>query len=419
MNLEERVQELLRKIPELDLERQANKSADEIKERAAAIRAETKTDGGAFIRRLMKERSDLAGLPFLLSSDCTLSSDRARTLALHSLRIRGQLGRAMRLAGTDYSRQGFYESVSSDPVAERFWSSAERTAWLFPEGIPTLQQILLAENRSFRLHLVRRLDGVNHVNASAVLVNRAVFDPDDEVRAQALRILKYRPKEEYYSELLKALRYPWEPAVAHAAEAIAVLGLRELVPSLTAMLNAPDPDRPFEVTGENGTKQYFVRELVRINHHRNCLLCHAPAGEVSRAELTQIPVGPVPSPERELPPTTSSVYYSARGGATLVRADVTYLRQDFSMRQVVDKPGKWPKLQRFDFLIRTRELTEVEMRKHPAAPPASAYKEAVLFALRTLTGTETLVPTSPRVPELSWAKTGDMSVVEPRSVIGR
>ena len=57
----------------------------------------------------------------------------------------------------------------------------------------------------------------------------------------------------------------------------------------------------------------------------------------------------------EAPPPggpTSPQYYD--GDGIFVRADVTYLRQDFSVMQSVENPGKWPALQRFDFLVRIR-----------------------------------------------------------------
>lgn len=79
----------------------------------------------------------------------------------------------------------------------------------------------------------------------------------------------------------------------------------------------------------------------------------------------------------------------------LVRVDVTYLRQDFSMLQPVGDAHPWPEMQRFDFLIRTRTLTEEEAAafrekfgKNEAGRP-SPYQRAVLTALRELTGQDT------------------------------
>ncbi len=75
-----------------------------------------------------------------------------------------------------------------------------------------------------------------------------------------------------------------------------------------------------------------------------------------------------------------------------MRADITYLRQDFSLMERVTKPDKWPQWQRFDYLVRTRELTADEIadheKKRKRKPAARSYpqREAVLFALRELTG---------------------------------
>ena len=53
------------------------------------------------------------------------------------------------------------------------------------------------------------------------------------------------------------------------------------------MLDDPDPRAPV-VWEENKKRVQEVRELVRVNHHRNCLLCHAPAntGNVASDTLT-------------------------------------------------------------------------------------------------------------------------------------
>jgi hypothetical protein len=46
-----------------------------------------------------------------------------------------------------------------------------------------------------------------------------------------------------------------------------------------------------------------------------------------------------------------------------VRADVVYFRQDFSAMHKVAIPEKWPEIQRFDYLVRKRELTAREAEK--------------------------------------------------------
>jgi hypothetical protein len=75
----------------------------------------------------------------------------------------------------------------------------------------------------------------------------------------------------------------------------------------------------------------------------------------------------------------------------LVRIDVTYLRQDFSMRQPVESAAPWPKMQRFDFLVRTVQLTPAQAKVfqeklQPAAGTMTPYQQALLTSLRGLTG---------------------------------
>jgi hypothetical protein len=83
-----------------------------------------------------------------------------------------------------------------------------------------------------------------------------------------------------------------------------------------------------------------------------------------------------------------------------VRADVVYLRQDFSVMQPVEKTlstdshsqkeDPWPSFQRHDYLVRTRALTAAEVKAWQERPAADTYpqREAVLFALRGLTGVD-------------------------------
>src|SRR5262249_53476843 len=121
----------------------------------------------------------------------------------------------------------------------------------------------------------------------------------------------------------------------------------------------------------------------------NCAMCHA------KSVATHDPVrGRIPSPTEALPPPVQ--YYDNQGGI-FVRADVTYLQQDFSVPQPVAKPGPWPINQRYDYVIRVRPLSTQERNARRAQreqavermlPREEDYdqREAVLFALRELTG---------------------------------
>ncbi len=168
----------------------------------------------------------------------------------------------------------------------------------------------------------------------------------------------------------------------------------DLVPHLVDFLDEPDPRAPVAKLVDN--KQVIeARELVRINHHRNCLLCHTSGnmGLVPPGTLTAavpIPSDPLPSPFQG---------YQNSLPDLLVRIDVTYLRQDFSMFQPVAEANPWPEMQRFDFLVRTRTLTEKEAavyrEKLTIKGPGglSPYHRAALAALHKLTGREA-APTS-------------------------
>jgi len=95
----------------------------------------------------------------------------------------------------------------------------------------------------------------------------------------------------------------------------------------------------------------------------------------------------VPVPGQDPPP----LYYAERTGM-FIRADITYVRQEFSVVQPVANSGKWPGNQRFDYVLRTRKATREEIKQYTQLvkdrklPTASTpYTEAALFTLRQLT----------------------------------
>ncbi len=233
------------------------------------------------------------------------------------------------------------------------------------------------EDSVTRREFLKQMDSIKSAKASVFLARQALFDLSAEVREEAVKALKERPREEYRQVLLDGLRYPWAPVAAHAAEALVGLKDREVVFRLADMLDEPDPCAPHR----DKNNKWVVSEVVSINHLRNCLLCHAPSTAVKDPLR-----GIVPTPGQPLP----RVYYSSSKG-DLVRADVTYLRQDFSLMERVARPDKWPEWQRFDYLVRSRELTTEELaahRKKARKSGLSSYpqRDAVLFALRELTG---------------------------------
>jgi hypothetical protein len=237
-----------------------------------------------------------------------------------------------------------------------------------------LAQMLQVEDEPQRRVLVAELSRGDDAPSAAALARLAVFDPSSAVRRAAVEALKKCPAEVARAVFLNALRYPWPPAADHAAEALVALRDRRAVPALVGLLDQPDPARPVLDDGKPVT-----RELVRVNHLRSCYLCH-PA-----APVIQVPVGGVvPRPGEPLP----ALYYLAQSSEN-VRADITFLRQDFSVCQPVRDPGPWPAVQRYDYLLRTREATPREAALLRQAPPATyPQRDAVLFALRELTGAD-------------------------------
>jgi hypothetical protein len=253
----------------------------------------------------------------------------------------------------------------------------KRKDWLSEESVPGLVQVLQVEDASVRQYLVQMLAATKGRRAAEALATRAVFDLDGDIRQAAVEALKGRPREDYRPVLLNAFRHPWPPAAEHAAEAVAALGDLAAAPDLAALLDRSDPAAPY--CTEDGL--WVLTEMVRINHLGNCLLCHA-SSDNPRDPLR----GLAPKRGDPLPP---EVYYDAPGGNS-VRADVTYLQQDFSTAERPESPGVWPEEQRFDYLLRKRELSPAEVwvfrflrgDRRPASYPQ---REAVLFALRALT----------------------------------
>jgi hypothetical protein len=375
---------------------QANAHTAAVIARINRLNAE-KTDG--FAEALRTRRPDLSGLPFLMGDACRMKAERVKQFAVAVSAVRSGL--------QEFENRGHRNRAEPEVdriVAEGFWTNWQKSFakedWT-AEGerrqrqevvtvarCAALMQVLAPESAPMRLGLVRYLSHVSHAEATRALARLAVFSPEDEVRRAAIDSLKARRERDYTDVLMSGLRYPW-PAVAGRAAAAAVqLERQDLVPRLVALLDEPDPRAPV-LTDVGNKKVSVVRELVRVNHHKNCLLCHSPAGgeaSVPGSGLT----APVPSPSEPLP-SPSQGYGSQDRPDILVRIDVTYLRQDFSLSQRVADASPWPELQRFDFLVRQRELTADEAKayreKLGKRKPGdlSPYQLAALKALRGLT----------------------------------
>src|SRR5260221_8559783 len=218
-------------------------------------------------------------------------------------------------------------------------------------------------NEPVRTALIRQLSEIKTAGASEALAERAIYDLSPTVRRTACEALSFRPRAEFRDTLIAGLRYPWAPVAFHAAQALVALDDRQSMPQLNELVNATDPSLP----EKNKKGEWVKSELVRINHLRNCYFCHAPS-----TNNTDLVRGAVPIPGEPLP----RVYSNSRDG-NFVRADVTYLKQDFSLTQQVkttDKNDRWPESQRFDYLVRKRPATPEEIA---SATDTAAKDEAV------------------------------------------
>jgi hypothetical protein len=340
-----------------------------------------KEDG--FLKELMKDRSDLVGLPFAMGSDCRTLGERK----VHFARMAGQIRTILR-------NPNFWENYAALCKAEDSRSAGRPDPALREQitvaRIGALMQILAPESVELRLGLVEHLSTLAHVEATRALARLAIFSPESSVRDAALDALKTRRERDYTKILEEGLRYPLPAVAKRAAEATVKLERNDLIPQLVALLDEPDPRAP-RVEEVERKKVPVVRELVRVNHHRNCLLCHSPVDSsgVTAGTLTS----EVPTPNEPLPAPNEG--YRNSQPELLVRLDVTYLRQDFSALQPVADAQPWPEMQRFDFLVRKRVLSAEEARgweeqlNKRAEGELSPYHRASLVALRELTGKDT------------------------------
>ena len=380
-----------------------------------------KTD--RFVELLMAHRADLAGLPFSMGDACRQQGNERKTFKSTVANVRNFLapgktnGGGVQHHAEQFWRNHTYHRTQADGT------NLNKTAEVATIGqrseIAGLMQILGPEPAEYHVGLVQRLAEFEKKDrteqeATLALAKLAVFSPDEGTRLNARTALQKRDAGPADAVLLRGLRYPWPSVAQNAAEAVVQLKRTDLVPELVKMLEESDPRRPV-VRERAGKKVAEVRELVRINHHRNCLLCHPPGNtqdlittEEMSKEVVVDPknngrtvhiriksfspdaeIGAMPLPTEPFP-TGPNPYGSPGNPDMFVRADVTYLRQDFSMFQKVANSHPWPEMQRFDFLVRSRVVTEKEAAMVDAAfagqEANSPYRQAALATLRRLTG---------------------------------
>jgi hypothetical protein len=372
----------------------------------------------AFIESLVSNRAELAGLAFLTGDDCRMDGERLRQFQAALALIKAADGRRIADAaaalpgGRHLTLTALSDEAGQEPPPKTFWESfgekcaiadketenADKAVWehVVLARIAALMQVFGADTAPLRRGLAQYLSTVAHPEASRALAQLALFSADAEVRATAIAALQTRRGKDYTPLMIAGLRYPWPAVAKRSAEALIKLDRQDALPQLLDLLEMSDPRMPMpqEV---NGKKVQVVRELVKLNHHRNCLLCHPPlhfeqhpfAGSPNQRTFA-IPFGGIPIPGEPL-----ASGYEGSSKDHFVRVDTTYLRQDFSMMLPVRDADPWPDMQRFDFLVRARVLSDKEAAVHGAnlakrGPGAvTPYERAILSALRELTGRDT------------------------------
>src|SRR5262249_18307229 len=142
----------------------------------------------------------------------------------------------------------------------------------------------------------------------------------------------------------------WPVVAEHAAEALAALRRTETVPALLTLLDAPDPQATYS---RGNAPTVYVKELVRVNHKINCLMCHPASFNTADPLRTPRPplrvqLGGLGGGYFGPPPKATK---TPQQKETFVRADVTYLRQDYS----VMLQGR-----RYDLFVRERPGTPAD-----------------------------------------------------------
>ena len=375
-----------------------NDARERIIEQTKLMREHNQKGQNGFVRMLNKDRADLAGLPFLLGDDCR-RDERSAVLVAEAAQLirnpRAAFSTSVALIDRiSQSGKRTTEAVrATEHTDERVDIARFLEAWNYASskespanarqrqaaGIAALTQILSVTDRETRCDLIEQLAMVDHPVAGRALVRFALFDLEREVRAAAIQGLHGRKSGEILEPLLAGFRHPWPAAALHAGQALVALELVDAVPRLIDCLDEPDPAAPIMVK-THGKEVPAIRELVRTNHLRNCQLCHDAADErvILQAQ--------VPSAAEPLPRSFAFVYCGDRRQLDVaVRPDVTHLRQDFSLMQEVADAGTWPKVQRFDFLVRNRFLTAAEIAERKRNPAHSLQREFMLATLRVLT----------------------------------
>ncbi len=306
----------------------------------------------AFVLANMDRRAELRGLPYVMGDACRLNMNRAQSF------------QSSVVAARDGMESDFRSSHTNANGHPAFWntyfSETQNQGIDTDHGIAALAQILGPAPKTLRAELVTNIKRSNRPDANRVIARAAVFDSEGDIRMAAIKALKDTQKErssEVTEVLMQGIRYPMAIVAKRSAQAIIMLDRKDLLPQLEEFMKEAAPTDPAE-TKVNGQVVHVVREVVKINHHRNCLLCHPPSQTGGEQEVP----GVIPVPGSSFPTSPKDAYGDAKSsGDPMVRADTTYLRQDFSVMMPVENAAPWPEMQRFDFLVRSRPVEGKEL----------------------------------------------------------
>jgi len=325
---------------------------------------------------VLAKRKDLHGLPLAMGDQC-----KSDTAEIHDLKqVSFAVGRTIgafngSLGSRDVAQNDAFRNLTIKEMVSRCMQ--DHAANPTRQKLKTIDQILQIDHPRLRLEMIESLRDSGTDAAVELMVDKAKFDLEPQVRIAATEALADVDAEQYRKSLLDGLNYPWHVVAEHSAEALVRLNDQDAIASLIDMLDLPHPQFPIYSNGE-----LVQRELVGINHMRNCLLCHAPSISTSDTVRGLIPHTTTPLPRN---------IYDTRGDDPVpfaVRADITYLEQDFSVVRPVEGSGPWPSAQRFDYVVQKKKLTlkEAEQAARQINQTPNRNRNAVIFALRELTG---------------------------------
>ncbi|MDB2686622.1 hypothetical protein N9Y42_05375, partial [Mariniblastus sp.] len=331
---------------------------------------EIRTEAFEPLEELLSKRPDLKDLPLAMGEECHMDPESASTMAEVSSRVGAAVSRFDGFGSRDIAQNDVWRFAIIKNEIEKCSSLQDRE-----QVLKTIDQILQIDHPRLRMQLVETLRQKESPAGIEMLVKRAKYDLVPEIRQAAADALNDYSFESFRGQLLDGLKYPWHVAAQHSAEALVRLDDQDAVPELVEMLKLADPRLPQKVDDDS----YLQRELVAVNHMRNCMLCHAPSRTVNDSAR-----GLTPSWDQPIP---IGYYQVNKPTGVFVRADIIYLRQDFSVLQPVKNNGPWPKEQRFDYLVQNKKLNKKVAKQAIKAitNEPNLNREAIVYALRELT----------------------------------